>query len=181
MLKFLRETIKKPFSGGICLPCGITVTSDWLPWYRHRVLAPVLWPIRSQNSGHSALRNSCWCGPRRCRAVPDLHPPIGMLYLVLITSLRIHKTKIHVRNSNRRRFPLKWQNLTALFLNNLQLNNSIWDALWANNWGYHKKNFLSQIWAIIYSFLPQNTRQINGASDSMVRKLTSALFSILNF
>ena len=47
----------------------------------------------------TALRNSCWCGPRRCRAVPDLHPPIGMLYLVLITSLRIGKTKIHVRNS----------------------------------------------------------------------------------
>ena len=44
-----------------------------------------------------------------------LNPPIGMLYLVLITSLRIHKTKIHVRNSNRRRFPLKRQNLIALF------------------------------------------------------------------
>ena len=54
-------------------------------------------------------------GPRRCRAVPDLPPPIGMLYSVQITSLRIHKTKIHVRNSNGRRFPCKWQNLTALF------------------------------------------------------------------
>ena len=56
-------------------------------------------------------------GPRRCRAVPDLPPPIGMLYLVLITSLHIYKTKIHARNSNRTRFPLTRQNLTVPFSN----------------------------------------------------------------
>ena len=86
-----------------------------LPGYELHVPEPVLWLIRGQNSGHSALRNSYWCGPRRHHAVPGLHPPIRMLYLVLITSLRIHKTKIHMRNSNRRWFPFKRQNLTALF------------------------------------------------------------------
>ena len=75
----------------------------------------MLWPIRSQNSGHGALRNFYSWRPRQRRAVPGLHPPIGMLYLILISSrhMRIHKTKIHVRN--RRRFPLKRQNLTVLF------------------------------------------------------------------
>ena len=40
---------------------------------------------------------------------------MGTLYLVLITSLRIYKTKTHVRNSNRRRFPLKQQYLLLSF------------------------------------------------------------------
>ena len=98
---------------GMFLPCGVSSASDWLPGYGHRVLAPVLWPIRSQNSGQ--LWNSYWWGSRRCHAVLGLYSPIGMLYLVLITLLHIHKTKNHVCNSNKRRFPLKWQNLTALF------------------------------------------------------------------
>ena len=29
-------------------------------------------------------------------------------------------------------------------------------ALWATMCGYHKKNFLSRIWVILYSFLPRN-------------------------
>ena len=114
-MSFERESSSIWIRNNCFLPHRLSSASDWLPGYEHRVLAPVLWPIRSQNSSHSTLRNSCWCGPRQCRAVPDLHPPIGMLYLVLITSLRIHKAKIYVRNLNRRQFPLKRQNLTALF------------------------------------------------------------------
>ena len=30
------------------------------------------------------------------------------------------------------------------------------NALWSTMCGYHKKNFSSRIWAILYSFLPRN-------------------------
>ena len=72
-----REQASKKTSGGMFLLCGVNSTSDWLPGYANRVPAPVLWPIRSQNSGHRALRNSEWRGTWRSRAVPGLHPPIG--------------------------------------------------------------------------------------------------------
>ena len=115
VLSFERKSSPNLMCTNCFLPRGLSSTSDWLPEHEHSVPAQVLWPIRSQNSGYGALRNSFWWGPRRGCAVLGLHPPIRMLYLALMTSLRIHKTKIHVRNSNRRRFPLKRQNLTALF------------------------------------------------------------------
>ena len=45
-------------SGGIFLPHGVNSTSDWLPRYKHHVLAPVLWPIISRNSHYG--RDSDW-------------------------------------------------------------------------------------------------------------------------
>ena len=41
-------------SGGIFVPRGVTATSDWFR-FRHRMLAPVLLPIRSQAPGPECL------------------------------------------------------------------------------------------------------------------------------
>ena len=53
-----KREMTSDISGGIFQPRGITATSEWLPRYRHHAPAPMLWPIRSQNS--QALASAPW-------------------------------------------------------------------------------------------------------------------------
>ena len=111
-----KESREVKTSGGMFLLCGVSSVSDWLPGYEHHDPAPLRWPIRSQNCGRGALRNSDWCG-RRC-AVPSLHPPIRWPFYGV-----------------RQEHPSK--NLACLL--------SFWTQFCEGLWFFFAKNFCTQI------------------------------------
>ena len=58
-----------------------------------------------------------------------------------------------------------------------KLQSKGYKALWANMCGYHKKNFLSWMWVMLYSFLPRNAAQTQGASEQ--HSLMTTKYSVI--